>query len=69
MARLARFGQIGDLDLKQIDQKISKWRNPLVVGIFVAALGLFGNIGVSYLQNKANESLARGEAQSVRPDC
>jgi Sel1 repeat len=53
-----------DLDLKEADQKASKWRNPLVVGIFVAALGLFGNIGVSFLQNRANESLAREKAQS-----
>ena len=53
-----------ELDLKEEDQKASKWRNPLVVGVFVAALGLLGNGVVSYWQNKATETLAREKAQS-----
>jgi TPR repeat protein len=46
------------------DQKASTWRNPLVVGVFVAALGLFGNIGVTFLQNRASQALSREKAQS-----
>jgi TPR repeat protein len=53
-----------ELDLKEAEQRAASWRNPLVVGIFVAALGLFGNIVVASLQNWANASLAHQKAQS-----
>jgi hypothetical protein len=53
-----------ELDLKEEDQRASKWRSPLVVGVFVAGLGLPGNVVVSYPQNKATEALAREKAQS-----
>jgi TPR repeat protein len=53
-----------ELKLKEKERPGSTLKNPLVVGVFVAALGLFGNIVVTYLQNRAQQSLAQQKAQS-----
>ena len=53
-----------ELDLREADQRASAWRSPLFVGVLVAALGLFGNIGVTVLQNGINQTLAKQKAQS-----
>ena len=36
-----------EVAVKEREQAGSKWRNPLVVGVFAAALGAFGNAGVA----------------------
>src|ERR1700694_5657512 len=38
-----------ELDLKAREFRRSNRTNPLIIGIFVAAIGLFGNVAVSYI--------------------
>jgi len=42
----------------------SRWKNPLVLAIFAAALGLFGNVVVSLINNNAAERTEHIRAQS-----
>ncbi len=56
--------QSRDLELKRIELRAGTWRNPLLVAIAAAALGAFGNIVVTYLQNTGNQKLASLKAQS-----
>jgi hypothetical protein len=53
-----------ELKLKEKEQEVSKWKNPLVVGVFVAALGLFGNIFVTWLQDSSNRKMAEQKSRN-----
>jgi hypothetical protein len=52
-----------EIRAKEADQKASTW-SPLVVAIIAAALGLFGNVIVTFLQGTANRKIAREKAVS-----
>src|ERR1700730_15834259 len=53
-----------ELDLKASEVNQGKWRSPLTLGIAAALLAGFSSVGVTYLQNKANQEIARSKAQS-----
>lgn len=49
---------------KEKEGKTSKWFNPVTIAIYVAAIGLFGNIYSNYSNNRASEKRQHGNAQS-----
>lgn len=53
-----------EIDLADAEQKASRWRSPLIVAIMATALGLFGNITVTYLQNRANQETVQEKARA-----
>jgi TPR repeat protein len=53
-----------ELELKASEVNQGKWRSPLTLGIAAALLAGFSSIGVTYLQNKGNQEIARSKAQS-----
>jgi hypothetical protein len=50
---------------KEKESNISKWLNPLTIAIYVAALGLFGNILNNILSNHASANAEHVRAQST----
>jgi hypothetical protein len=57
----AREREVG---AREREIKSSPWLNPLVIGIFVAALGLFGNMWVAVSNNRNSQDIERIRAQS-----
>lgn len=53
-----------EVSTKENEGKISKWFNPLTIAIYVAAVGLFGNIYTNYSTNRASEEAEHFRAQS-----
>jgi len=53
-----------ELALKERESKISKMTNPLVVVIFAATLGLFGNLWIAHTNNANTQKLERLRTQS-----
>jgi len=52
--------------VKEHEAKASnRWLNPVVLGLFAAALGLFGNLIVAWINNRATENAERIRAQST----
>jgi hypothetical protein len=49
---------------KEKEGKTSKWFNPVTIAIYVAAIGLFGNIFTNYSNNGASDKIERVRAQS-----
>jgi carboxypeptidase family protein len=50
---------------KEKELRQSRWSNPLVIGLFAAALGLAGNIWVEHANNKWAKDAERSKAQST----
>lgn len=46
------------------EAKTSKWFNPLTIAIYIAAMGLFGNIVTNVLNNRASDKAEHVRAQS-----
>ncbi|MBA3912821.1 MAG: hypothetical protein H0X25_02945 [Acidobacteriales bacterium] len=60
-----------EIKLKQIETRAkerdiasSTWRSPLVIGVLLAAVGLFGNLVVAAINNANTQRLERARAQS-----
>jgi C4-dicarboxylate-specific signal transduction histidine kinase len=49
---------------KEEELRRSRWSNPLVIGLIAAALGLFGNLTVAILNNKATQELELRRTQA-----
>lgn len=47
------------LELKEADQRESKWRNPLIVAVMAAAVAIAGNAIITYIQNRETDKLAQ----------
>lgn len=50
---------------KERDLAASKWFNPVVIGLFAAALGLAGNVVVTTINNTNMQKLERSRTQST----
>lgn len=55
-----------ELRLKQIDAARSRWLNPLVIAVFAAAAGAFGNAGVAWLNGSEQRKLEDQRAKATR---
>jgi hypothetical protein len=53
-----------EVSAKEREGKTSKWFSPLTIAIYVAALGLFGNIFTNMLNNRASDKAEHVRAQS-----
>jgi hypothetical protein len=53
-----------EVSAKEKEGKTSKWFNPVTIAIYVAAIGLFGNIYTNYSNNGASDKIERVRAQS-----
>lgn len=53
-----------EVTAKENEGKTSKWFNPVTIAIYVAAIGLFGNILSNYSNNTASASAEHGRHQS-----
>jgi hypothetical protein len=53
-----------EVSAKEREGNISKWFNPLTIAIYVAAIGLFGNIIGNFLNNHASAEAEHVRAQS-----
>ena len=49
---------------KEVELNRSRWLNPTVIGLFVAALGLIGSIVVARINNSNTQDVERGHSQS-----
>ena len=58
--------QEGELDLKRAEHAAAHWRNPLVVGIFAAAVAAGGNALVSYTNANSQRELEAQKAEQAR---
>ncbi len=58
--------QESELDLKRAEHTAAQWRNPLVVGIFAAAVAAAGNALVSYTNANAQRELEAQKAEQAR---
>jgi hypothetical protein len=56
----------GELELKRVEQNGAQWRNPLVVGIFAAAIAAAGNAVVSYTNGNSQRDLEAVRAEQAR---
>ena len=54
-----------EADSKEKELERSRWLNPTVIGIFVAAIGLLSSVVVARLNNNATQALERQRAQST----
>lgn len=50
--------------VKERELSASKWFNPVVIGLFAAALGLAGNVFLAFINNKNTQTLERSRTQS-----
>jgi hypothetical protein len=55
-----------DTALKERDNAAARWRSPLVVAIFAAAVAAIGNAGVAYLNGSQQLAVESGKAESAR---
>jgi hypothetical protein len=53
-----------EITAKEAEIKKSPWLNPLVIGVFVAAIGLIGNFVVAAENNRNTQTVERFRAQS-----
>src|SRR5579862_7113886 len=53
-----------EIAAKEAEFNRSLWLNPLVIGLFVAALGFVGNAVVALLNNQTTQSVERFRARS-----
>ncbi|MFI8615976.1 hypothetical protein ACIGHN_10755 [Acidovorax sp. NPDC077693] len=58
--------QEGELDLKRAEHTAAQWRNPLVVGVFAAAMAAGGNALVSYTNANSQRELEFQRAEQAR---
>jgi hypothetical protein len=56
----------GELEIKRKEQAASQWRNPLIVGIFAAAIAAGGNAWVSYSNANSLRDLEALKAEQAR---
>jgi hypothetical protein len=56
----------GELALKRSEQESAKWRSPLVVGVFAAAVAASGNALVSYVNANSQRELEKQKAEQAR---
>ena len=54
-----------ELKIKENETARSRWFNPIVLGLFVGAAGLIGNIFVTSANNKNTEKIERIRGQST----
>jgi hypothetical protein len=66
--RDARFKEIAirdrELSIKETELRRSRWLNPTVIGLVAAAIGLFGNLLVTFFANVNNQRIEKFKAQS-----
>ena len=53
-----------EVSLKSEELRRSRWGNPLVIALLAATVGLLGNMGVAYLNNRNSERVERLREQS-----
>lgn len=53
-----------EVALKAEELRKSRWGNPLVIALLAATVGLLGNMGVAYLNNRNSERVERLREQS-----
>jgi hypothetical protein len=67
--RELRFAEIAlrerEIEAKEAELERSRWANPTTIGLFVAALGLIGNLVVTLVNNHSAQTLAHSQAQST----
>ena len=56
----------GELELKRSEQSSARWRSPLVVGVFAAAVAATGNALVSYSNASSQRDLEAQKAEQAR---
>jgi hypothetical protein len=56
----------GELAIKRDEHAASQWRNPLIVGIFAAAIAAAGNAWVSYSNANSTRELEAQKAEQAR---
>jgi hypothetical protein len=54
-----------EIRAKEREINASRWVNPLVIGLFAAALGLAGNVIVTIFNNQSTQKVERERAQST----
>lgn len=57
--------KVAEIRAKERDIATSKWLNPIVIGLFVATLGLVGNIVVTVVNNKNTQQIEHSRTQST----
>jgi hypothetical protein len=55
-----------ELDLREEEQRQARWRSPLTVAIFAAALAAAGNAVVAFVNGNSQRDLEDGKAESER---
>jgi hypothetical protein len=54
-----------EVKAKEEELRRSRWLNPMVIGLFAAALGLIGSVIVARVNNQASQQLEQFRSQST----